>query len=174
MHSPHGAESQEAIEQCMQQIIGHIWTNGHHGSFPLLSWTSFRSAEKQKRQRDKRQQWYIKHYSPMLERSGGWNWYSSDYSDFSSCYSDFISCSHTSGHAMMHTHDRFCLQESAHRETERGPRAVMSLPRFGLPHQTRQTLASIWVQIQYSFNVRWGKLDLINSWIGKQPFALWG
>lgn len=129
MSSPHSAESQEAIEQCMQQIIGHIWTESHHsplsGSFPLLSWTSFRSAEKQKRQRDKRQQWYIKHYSQTLEkrgrRVGGWNWYYTDYSDFSSCYSDFISCLRTRRHAIMHTHDRLCLQESASRQTEKRP-----------------------------------------------------
>lgn len=40
---------------------------------------------------------------------------------------------------------------------------VMSLPRFGLPHQTRRTLASFRLQIPYAFDVRWSKLDLINA-----------
>lgn len=169
LNSPHSAECQEAVEQCMQQIIGHIWTKSHqsafYGSFFLLSWTSFRSAEKQKKEQDERQQWYIKHYSQTLEsrgrRVGGWNLYYSDYSDFRSRYSDFISCLRESGHAIMHTHDCFCLQESARRKTQRGPRAMMSLPRFGLPHRMRWTLASIWIQIQScsSFYVRWAKLD---------------
>lgn len=69
----------------MQQIIGHIWTNSHHWclpcSFSLLGWTTLKSAEKHKTRGNKRKQLYIKHCSLTCEKSGGWNWYSSDYSD---------------------------------------------------------------------------------------------
>lgn len=83
---PHGAERHQAEEQRVQQIIRHIWTKRRRsqlsGSRLLLTWPSFRPAErkkkkkikKEKRQRDKRQQWYIKHYSQTLEstRQKGW------------------------------------------------------------------------------------------------------
>lgn len=165
MSSPHSAESQEAVEQCMQQIIGHIWAKSLHlhlcNSFPLPCWTSFRPADEQKRQQEKKTTVIYKTVKPdknVGRRMGGWNLY---YSDFSSSYSDFISCLLTSRHTMTHTQERFCLQESARRQTEKILRAMMSPPRFGLPHRIRQTLASIWIQIQsgFSFYVSWAKLD---------------
>lgn len=47
-HSPHSAKSQKTIEKCMQQVVGHIWTEDLLCTSLLLGWTSFRSAEKHK------------------------------------------------------------------------------------------------------------------------------
>lgn len=58
--SPHSAESQEAIEQCVQQVICHIWTEHFNlsfcGSFLLLRWASFRPAEEQRQKKYVRQE----------------------------------------------------------------------------------------------------------------------
>lgn len=163
MSSPHGAESQEAIEQCMQQIIGHIRAKSHRsplsGSFPLLSWTSFRSAEKQKRQRDKRRQWYIKHYRQTLEKRGrgvgGWNWYYSDYSDFTSCFSNKRTCNDAhprpfrSAGVSMQTRQRkargqWCHSHDLASRTESGGH------RLPFEYKSNLALPSTW---------GWGKLD---------------
>lgn len=147
VHSPHSAESQEAIEQCMQQIIGHIWAKGGHwrlsGSLPLLSWTFFRSAEKQKK--TTRQKITVIHKTLQLD---AWEeqWVELIFFRLFRFHQLFA--------YKQPRNDWSCLQESARKETETGPRAVMSLPRFSLLHQTRRALASIWIQIQYSFYVR--------------------
>lgn len=48
MGSPHGAEGQEAIEQCVHQIIRHVGTESLRAPLPLLRGTRFRPAEEHK------------------------------------------------------------------------------------------------------------------------------